>query len=94
MRVGSVQTVNIRQQHEQIGVNGILLEGGSALAFSALREGVVHRVQAYVAPKLIGGADAKTPVGGAGFDRMADALALKNVRCTPLGEDILIEGRL
>ena len=42
----------------------------------------------------VGGADAKTPVGGAGFDRMADALALKNVRCTPLGEDILIEGRL
>ena len=85
---------DLMQQLGALGVNGILLEGGSALAFSALHEGIVHRVQAYVAPKLIGGADAKTPVGGAGFDRMADALTLKNVRCTPLGEDILIEGRL
>ena len=51
-------------------------------------------MQVYVAPMLIGGAYARTPVGGAGFDRMADALTLKNVRCTPLGEDILIEGRL
>ena len=91
---GRVDLADLMQQLGALGVNGILLEGGSALAFSALREGVVHRVQAYVAPKLIGGADAKTPVGGAGFDRMADALALKNVRCTPLGEDILIEGRL
>ena len=91
---GRVDLTDLMQQLGALGVNGILLEGGSALAFSALREGIVHRVQAYVAPKLIGGADAKTPVGGAGFDRMADALTLKNVRCTPLGEDILIEGRL
>ena len=76
------------------GINGILLEGGSSLAFSALKAGIVRRVQAYIAPKLIGGADSKSPVGGEGLAKMVDALALKNVRCTPLGEDFLIEGRL
>ena len=39
-----------------LGIDGLLLEGGSALAFSALEAGVVHRVQAYIAPKIIGGA--------------------------------------
>ena len=84
----------VMQQLGSAGINGILLEGGSSLAFSALKAGIVHRVQAYIAPKLIGGADAKSPVGGEGLAKMADALALKNVRSTPLGEDFLIEGRL
>ena len=44
--------------------------------------------------KVIGGADAKTPVGGAGFAKMADALALQNLTVTPLGEDFLLEGDL
>lgn len=91
---GHVDLTDLMQQLGEAGVNGILLEGGSSLAFSALKAGIVHRVQAYIAPKLIGGADAKSPVGGEGFAKMADALALKNVRCTPLGEDFLIEGRL
>ena len=43
---------------------------------------------------LIGGAEAKTPVGGAGFARMADALPLTGLTVTRLGEDILLEGDL
>ena len=77
-----------------LGIDGLLLEGGSALAFSALEAGVVHRVQAYIAPKIIGGAGAKSPVGGLGFDKMVQALPLKDVTCMPLDEDFLIEGRL
>ena len=91
---GHVDLTDLMQQLGSAGINGILLEGGSSLAFSALKAGIVHRVQAYIAPKLIGGADAKSPVGGEGLAKMADALALKNVRSTPLGEDFLIEGRL
>ena len=77
-----------------LGIDGLLLEGGSALAFSALEAGVVHRVQAYIAPKIIGGAGAKSPVGGLGFDKMVQALPLKDVTCMPMDEDFLIEGRL
>ena len=91
---GHVDLTDLMQQLGSAGINGILLEGGSSLAFSALKAGIVRRVQAYIAPKLIGGADAKSPVGGEGLAKMADALALKNVRSTPLGEDFLIEGRL
>lgn len=75
-------------------IDSILLEGGASLAWSALESGIVSRVQAYIAPKLFGGADAKTPVGGIGFDTPDLALKLKNLRLTRLGEDLLIEGDL
>lgn len=89
--------VSLSDLMEQLGarqIDSILLEGGAALAFSALDAGIVRKVQAYIAPKLIGGADAKTPVGGAGFAKMADALPLQNLTVTPLGEDFLLEGDL
>ncbi|MDO5783606.1 MAG: bifunctional diaminohydroxyphosphoribosylaminopyrimidine deaminase/5-amino-6-(5-phosphoribosylamino)uracil reductase RibD [Eubacteriales bacterium] len=75
-------------------VDSILLEGGGTLNGEALRLGLVHRVQAYIAPKLIGGSAAHGPVGGAGIARMADALQLDELTITRLGEDILIEGRI
>ena len=75
-------------------IDSILLEGGASLAWSALESGIVNRVQAYIAPKVFGGTDAKTPVGGTGFDTPDLALKLKNLRLTRLGEDLLIEGDL
>ena len=75
-------------------IDSILLEGGASLAWSALESGIINRVQAYIAPKVFGGADAKTPVGGTGFDTPDLALKLKNLRLTRLGEDLLIEGDL
>ena len=89
-----VDLADLMRQLGALGIDGLLLEGGSALAFSALEAGVVHRVQAYIAPKIIGGAGAKSPVGGLGFDKMVQALPLKDVTCTPMDEDFLIEGRL
>lgn len=49
-------------------VDSVLLEGGGALNWSALESGIVNRVQAYLAPKILGGAEAKGPVGGLGAD--------------------------
>lgn len=73
-------------------IDGILLEGGGILNESFLKEGLVDEVVAFVAPKLIGGAQAKTPVEGEGFARMAEAVKLGQVRTQQLGEDILIGG--
>lgn len=73
-------------------IDSVLLEGGGALHWAALEAGVVQKVQAYIAPKLIGGAGAKSPVGGAGFAKMADALALRDTKLTQLGSDLLWEG--
>lgn len=75
-------------------IDSVLLEGGRTLNGEALRLGLVHAVQAYIAPKLIGGADAHGPVGGIGIAKMADALTLENLTITRLGDDLLMEGRI
>lgn len=73
-------------------IDSILLEGGGILNEAFLRDGLVDEVFAFVAPKLVGGADAKTPVEGTGIALMADALLLKNLQVEQLGADILIHG--
>ena len=57
----------------------------------SLKSGIVNKVYAYIAPKLFGGADAKTPIEGMGTDSPAHAVMLGNSKVTKLGDDFLIE---
>lgn len=75
-----------------LGIDSILLEGGSALNYSALEANVVDKIQVYIAPKIIGGEKSKTPVGGKGIDLLQDAFKVENKIIKLIGEDILIEG--
>lgn len=75
-------------------IDGILLEGGGTLNFSALKSGIVQKVQTYIAPKIFGGAGAKTPVEGAGIERVEDNWRLVRSRVQSIGEDILIESEV
>ena len=47
-----------------MGIDSVMIEGGSTLAFSALQEGIVDKIVSFIAPKILGGAGAPTPVGG------------------------------
>ncbi len=76
------------------GIDSILLEGGASLNNSALRNGVVDEVMAFIAPKIICGATAKTPVGGCGIKKMDDAIQLHNIRIEQFDNDILINGEV
>jgi diaminohydroxyphosphoribosylaminopyrimidine deaminase / 5-amino-6-(5-phosphoribosylamino)uracil reductase len=49
-------------------------------------------VYAYVAPRLIGGREAPSPIGGAGVERLAEAIPLRELDATRLGADLLITG--
>ncbi|MGH7395424.1 MAG: dihydrofolate reductase family protein, partial [Candidatus Methylomirabilales bacterium] len=59
---------------------------------SALAEGIVDKVAFFLAPLLIGGKTAPSALGGPGIEKLADAVRLRDVRFTPLGEDLLVEG--
>lgn len=72
-------------------IDGILLEGGGTLNWSALNAGIVNRVMAFVAPKIFGGADAKSPVEGAGVESPPKAFQLENIKYRTIGGDILLE---
>lgn len=75
-------------------IDSILLEGGGSLNWSALESGIVQKVQTYIAPKLFGGEEAKTPVEGKGFPDPASAVLLKNSGIIRLGDDFLIESEV
>ena len=87
--------VNLVELMKKLGgqnIDSILLEGGGTLNASALEDGIVNKVYAYIAGKLIGGMDARSPVEGMGVDRMADAITLQNMEIEKLGDDFCIVG--
>lgn len=77
-----------------LGIDSILLEGGAALNWAALKAGIVREIHTYIAPKVFGGAAANSPVGGEGVIAPEDAVLLKDVRMQTAGTDILITAKV
>lgn len=73
-------------------ITSVLVEGGGALNFSMLRAGLVDKVMAFIAPKIIGGRTALTAVEGNGFAKLSDAVKLRDITTEIIGADILISG--
>ncbi|MGX4599633.1 bifunctional diaminohydroxyphosphoribosylaminopyrimidine deaminase/5-amino-6-(5-phosphoribosylamino)uracil reductase RibD [Faecalimicrobium sp. JNUCC 81] len=90
----SVDLNDMVKQLGQLNIDSILLEGGATLNFSAIKEGIVDKLQVYIAPKLIGGKSSKTPIGGNGIEKLKDAYQIRDISVKMLSEDILIEGYL
>ena len=78
----------------KIGIDGILLEGGATLSFSALEENIVDKIQVYIAPKIIGGEKSKTSIGGQGIKKLSDAIELKDMTVKSISPDLLVEAYL
>ena len=93
-KLGHIHLKDLMRKLGAMNIDSILLEGGATLNWSALRSGIVSRVQTYIAPKLFGGEDAKSPVGGQGVERPDQAVMLKPLSVTRLGEDLLIESEV
>lgn len=74
------------------GIDSILLEGGSELNFSMIKENLVDKVITFIAPKIVGGCDSKTPVGGIGIELMRDAIEINKIKYKTFDSDICIEG--
>jgi diaminohydroxyphosphoribosylaminopyrimidine deaminase/5-amino-6-(5-phosphoribosylamino)uracil reductase len=74
------------------GILSLLVEGGSEVHASFFASGLVDKVHAYVAPRLIGGREAPGPLGGAGVQHLADTIPLRDMDATRLGPDLLITG--
>lgn len=69
-----------------------LVEGGAGLLGAFLDAGAVDEFHVFVAPKLVGGMDALSPVCGTGIERMADALRLVEFTSEQSGEDVYLHG--
>jgi diaminohydroxyphosphoribosylaminopyrimidine deaminase/5-amino-6-(5-phosphoribosylamino)uracil reductase len=69
----------------------VLWECGGELAWPALQEGMIQKLQAFIAPALVGG-PAPTPLAGEGFARMDRALRLQRTQVETVGTDWLVTG--
>lgn len=72
----------------------VLWECGGTLAASAITDGAVQKVMAFIAPKIVGGKVAPSPVGDLGLATMTDALTLERISWRQLGPDYVVEGYL
>ena len=70
----------------------LFVEGGAEANWSFLAGEHADKVHAFIAPMLMGGAAAPTPVGGAGFDSPQTALRLGDVTVEQIGMDLLVTG--
>jgi diaminohydroxyphosphoribosylaminopyrimidine deaminase/5-amino-6-(5-phosphoribosylamino)uracil reductase len=89
-REGRVDVVDLGARLLALDVTAVLLEAGSELTGAFVQAGLVDRVAAFVAPTLLGGAKAPTPVGGPGL-ALPGALRLTNMTARPVGTDWLLE---
>ena len=75
-------------------MTNVLVEGGSGVLGSCLDARMADWAHIFVAPKILGGKESLSPVGGAGAFKIADALHVEPVDFLKLGIDLFIEGRI
>ena len=78
----------------KLEISQLLVEGGARLAGAFLRDALVQEIAAFVAPKIIGGEDALSPVGGEGFRKLAESLSLSDLRHEALGADLFLSAKI
>lgn len=73
-------------------IQSVLVEGGANVAGKFLDAGLVDKVSFFIAPKIIGGSDAPTAVGGQGVERLAEGIELRDLEVTQRGPDVEFTG--
>ena len=87
---GRVDVAALIKKLGESGIDSVFVEGGGTLNDSLRAAGVVDRVECFVAPKIFGGTDAKSPVEGIGIGSIGDALKLSLENVRKIGDDVLL----
>lgn len=90
---GRVDLDDLLQKLGSKGIDSLLVEGGGNLNYSFLNQGLADELYLFVAPKILGGASAVTPVEGEGFGNVADAISVEYQEIIQMGTDILIRAK-
>jgi len=89
------QGLNLRQLFKILGerhITSIFVEGGATINASLLAANLIDKVYCFIAPKIIGGQTALSPVGGTGVERVDQAILLEDITTQTIGTDILVNG--
>lgn len=74
-------------------MTNVLVEGGSRLLGALFDMRAIDEVHVFVAPKMVGGATAPSPIAGQGAQRIADAIHLADISIEELDGDVYVHGR-
>jgi diaminohydroxyphosphoribosylaminopyrimidine deaminase/5-amino-6-(5-phosphoribosylamino)uracil reductase len=94
---GENEPARVRSALDQLAgldIAAVLLEGGPHLAGAFLDAGEIDEVRLFLAPMLLGGANARDPLEGEGVARINDAIKAMTLDCSRVGDDVLISARL
>jgi len=87
-----VDLVTLLQHLGEKEITSLLVEGGGQVIASFVEARLVDKVIAVIAPLLIGGSEAPTPVEGRGVESLSQALRLQSVDVRRVGEETVIIG--
>ena len=94
LELEQLKPVQVMQHLYDRGFLSVLWECGGTLAASAITDGVIQKVLAFIAPKIVGGIVAPSPVGDMNIQSMSAALVLERVTYQQIGVDLLVQGYL
>jgi diaminohydroxyphosphoribosylaminopyrimidine deaminase / 5-amino-6-(5-phosphoribosylamino)uracil reductase len=92
LELDTLKPSQVMQHLHDRGFLSVLWECGGTLAASAIADGAIQQVLAFIAPKIVGGRIAPSPVGDLGIRSMNEALVLERVTWQQMGTDCLIKG--
>ncbi len=73
-------------------VTSLIVEGGATVAASFIEQRLIDKATFFIAPKIIGGREAVSAIGGEGFARLSDVVELENLVVRQLGDDLEVTG--
>jgi len=74
----------------KIGITDLLVEGGAEINGSFLRSRLINKFLVYMAPKILGGRNSKSPFAGIDIDHVDEGLQLEIDSIEQLGPDLCI----
>ena len=91
---GRIDIKSLMKRLGRMELTTLLIEGGSSVNASALASKIVDKIIFFLAPKIIGGTQAKGAVGGDSPVSLKKAFSLKGMKVSKMGEDWIVEGYL
>jgi diaminohydroxyphosphoribosylaminopyrimidine deaminase/5-amino-6-(5-phosphoribosylamino)uracil reductase len=90
-RHGKISWSALFKELASLGIQSVLIEGGAAIAASALKERAVDKILFFYAPKLIGG-DGRVMIDGLGIREAKKSLKLRRLEVARSGDDLVVSG--
>ena len=90
---GHIRIKQFLKKLVKMGITSVLLEGGSKVASSAIKEGLVDELNIFYSPKIVGG-DGLSMIAGLNIDKMANAINVSHINIKKIGQEFMVEGYL